>query len=157
MTGYTMALLANPSSPDEVQGTNGVTYEGNWATVASNNAKIVVQRFEGDGSNLSWNGEKWLNADVAEVGFGFAVELNVGGKLIFGASQGGWVPAVAGNYRITFYMPGSVVNLGNAQIGNCENGEVFQSTARLRQPVVNGSHNISYVDVLVVDGGGKKK
>ena len=44
MTGYTMAMLGNPSSPDEIQGTNATQlYEGTSATVISSKPKLVIQ------------------------------------------------------------------------------------------------------------------
>ena len=39
-----------------------------------------------------------------EIPVSFAPELNVGGKYIFGASEGGWKPASLGWFRITFYL-----------------------------------------------------
>ena len=70
---------------------------------------------------LTWDGTKWIGEGVGDpiTGFGFAPELNVGGKYIYGASQGGWKPTEIGNYRITFYMEGgSSVNLSNAFIAD---------------------------------------
>ena len=43
MTGYTMAMLGNPSSPDEIQGTDTQLYEGTSATVISSKPKLVIQ------------------------------------------------------------------------------------------------------------------
>lgn len=151
MTGYKMALLAFPSSPDEIQGTNTETYESNWATIASNKAKLVVQRFECDPSNLVWNGDYWTNALLPE-NVVFAVELNVGGKLIYGAAEGGWKPQISGKYRLTFFLPNSQVNLRNATIGSVP-------TTQVAFPQVDAANNLSYVDVEVVagGGGGKKK
>ena len=44
MTGYAMALLANPSSPDEIQGTNKLTYSGTVATIASDKARTCYSK-----------------------------------------------------------------------------------------------------------------
>ncbi|MCJ7714679.1 hypothetical protein MUO66_09525 [Candidatus Bathyarchaeota archaeon] len=165
LDGYKMAVLAYPSSKNEIQGTNGVTYKGVWGTVASNKAKIVVQKFVGDKTYLSWNGSSWVGDEEDNVvvndpeeGFGFGVELNVGGKLIFGASQGGWVPDEIGNYRITFYMPESEVDLSGAAVGNYGgNVDDYTPSESLRVPVVDAKNNLTYVDVAVAEGGGKKK
>ena len=168
---YTMALLANPSSKDEIQGTNGVSFRGKWATVASPLGRIVVQKYVGDKTYLSWNGSSWLGdvehvvADAKEEGFGFGVELNVGGKLIFGASQGGWVPDEIGNYRITFYLESdSEIDLQGAAVGNYGgNVEDYTPSASLNVPEVVQANNLTYVDMVVADagggggGGGKKK
>ncbi|MCJ7554819.1 MAG: hypothetical protein MUO34_13165 [Ignavibacteriaceae bacterium] len=141
MTAYTMALLANPSSPDEIQGTNTVTYDGYLATIASDKAKLVIQKYTT--APTVWNGSSWDGADVP-VAVSFGVELNVGGKLIFGASSGGWKPKVEGNYRITYYLPGSVeVNLSNAVIGPAP-------TDQVAFPVVDAGNNLTYVDIVVV-------
>ncbi len=152
---YTMALLANPSSKDEIQGTNGVFFRGKWATVASGKAKIVVQKYTT--APTVWNGSSWDGAETPESGFGFAVELNVGGKLIFGASQGGWVPDEVGNYRITFYLEDSEVNFEGAAPGNY--GQDATDYNPLNRPIVDSQDNITYVDMVVAEagGGGKKK
>ena len=56
MTGYTMAMLANPSSPNEIQGTNKGTYLANWATVASTSPTLIIQFLE-DGAVPDWSQE----------------------------------------------------------------------------------------------------
>jgi hypothetical protein len=60
MNGYEMAVLAFPSSSKEVQGTNGETYESDWATVAAagdTGPKLVVQHIEGatDLDLITWD------------------------------------------------------------------------------------------------------
>jgi hypothetical protein len=74
-------------------------------------------------NELTWNSEAciWegtLSVDINDVSF--APELNLGGKYIYGASEGGWTPVKPGYYRITFYIPatGSSVDLTAASIGN---------------------------------------
>ena len=112
MEGYWMAMLAYPSSPQEVQGTNeGQHYTyGNWATIASSSPALRIQYLIDDpenGVNISWDPDDYLwtgDAVGATTNITFAPELNVGGKYIYGASTGGWKPTVAGLYRITFYM-----------------------------------------------------
>jgi hypothetical protein len=101
MTGYVMAMLANPSSPDEVQGNNTFTYDGNLATVVSNLWKLRIQRCGDaipDEPDLYWNVDQWASSTITcrDEPISFAVELNVGGKLIYGASTGGWKVKEAG-------------------------------------------------------------
>jgi hypothetical protein len=176
MTGYVMAMLANPSSPDEVQGNNEATYEGNLATVVSNLWKLRIQKCGNaipETTDLYWAGDRWLSPTITctDEPIAFAVELNVGGKLIYGASTGGWKVKTAGWYRITFYGPPTTnLSLVGAEVANyddfkaapvvsvAEEGETGAAT-----PVVDDANNISYVDVLAVGsgggggGGGKKK
>ncbi|MCJ7554541.1 MAG: hypothetical protein MUO34_11725 [Ignavibacteriaceae bacterium] len=161
LNGYTMTVLANPSSPDEIQGTNGDKYHGIWATVASPKGKIAVQKWSDDNTvPENWDGTKWTDAVAPDLSFGFAVELNVGGKLIFGASKGGWVPTVLGKYRLTFYLAeGSDIDLQGAGVGNYGgNVEDVTPSESLNVPVVDAIRNITYVDVTVAEAGsgGKK-
>ena len=56
MRAYTMALLAFPSSPNETQGTNNTLYDSYYASIASPNGRLVVQKFtERANFNLGWN------------------------------------------------------------------------------------------------------
>jgi len=153
MTAYTMTVLAFPSSPDETQGTNQLTYESDWAVITSPKGRIVVQRFD-DGATLTWNGSSWNGAYAPEA-ITFSTELNVGGKYIFGASKKGWKPKAEGNYRITFYMDASVVDFAGAQVGNYlyPNPEIG-SEAENNQPYVDAENNLTYVDVQAAGGGG---
>jgi hypothetical protein len=169
LTGYEMAVLEYPSSADELQGTNGVTYEGDFATVVSNLWKLRIQ-YCGDGipEDLYWDADAaaWLSDQkpCTNVPVSFAVELNVGGKLIFGGSQGGWKPTQAGFYRITFYGPAdSYLELEHAEVGNyadfsapvvISESESDEGDEGAATPEVDGGLNISYVDVEAVGGGG---
>ena len=160
MSGYTMALLSSPSSPNEAQGTNGTIYDSAFASVISPLPKMIVQ-FIGDEatSTLTWAGDKWVRgAEVPELSnVVFAPELNVGGKYIFGASEGGWRPTKQGNYRITMYFPGSEISLRGAVVGNFADwigGVVSDEEARAAHPVVDQLDNLTYVDVTVSAGGG---
>lgn len=160
MTAYKMAELAFPSSKDETQGTNTITYESIYASVASTQGKIVVQRFEGvDPAELTWNPilGQWDGAENPE-NISFGVENNVGGKLIFGASNKGWKPTELGDYRITFYVAGNV-NLSTAYIANYtvdESGvqSMPPAVGETNIPVVDVANNLTYVDVIVTTGGG---
>jgi hypothetical protein len=157
MTGYNMALLEYPSSPDEVQGTDTTTYEGASATVISSKPKLVIQALgDADPTALTWDvtTSRWLNGTAAlpTTPIGFAPELNVAGKYIYGASTGGWKPTAAGVYRVTFYIPtDSGVNLRLAEIAVSAEEEI---TAEAEEgggatPVVDAEYNLTYVDITV--------
>ena len=169
MRGFVMAVLEYPSSSNELQGTNNVTYEGNFATVVSSLWKLRIQYCGNEiPVDLYWDGSAWVSASTTctDVPVSFAVELNVGGKLIFGGSQGGWKPRSAGFYRITFYGPATTnMSLRYAEVGNYADFSVPPVVALTESeseegdegaatPVVDDTNNISYVDVQVVAGGG---
>jgi hypothetical protein len=158
MTGYNMALLEYPSSPDEVQGTDATTYEGTSATVISGKPKLVIQALGGaDPAALTWDvaTSRWLNGTPAlpTTQIGFAPELHVAGKYIYGASTGGWKPTVAGVYRVTFYIPtDSTVNLRLATIAVPVPEEAVVAEAEEgggATPVVDPVNNLTYVDITV--------
>jgi hypothetical protein len=159
MTAYTMAELEFPSSKNELQGTNTITYESSVAAVASTAGEIVVQRFEGvDPATLTWDAisGQWLGAE-APIPVNFAMENNVGGKLIFGASKKGWKPKATGDFRITFYISSGNVNISTADIGNYNgDGATFTpvEAGETNTPVVDVMNNLTYVDVIVTTGGG---
>lgn len=164
MDAYTMALLAFPSSPNEVQGTNSEIYQGNWATVTSPVPKLIIQYLgETVSSSLTWDGSKWNDVSSTPnlIPFKFAAELNVGGKYIFGGSEGGWKPDQLGFYRLTF-IPSGNIYLENAvrgnYNGNTDNAALGDGIAIPPTgggtPKIDGTYNISYVDVKVVSSGG---
>lgn len=166
MTAYNMALLEYPSSLNELQGTNTTTYLSNWATVATNSAKLVIQKFPSDAPvGLIWNVNGYWEGLGTPNNISFAMELNIAGKLIYGASEGGWKPSELGNYRITFYTPRNMVDLSHAIIDNYAN-YITPSTIAVSSvsegagfPIVDANNNLTYVDVKVVTsggGGGKK-
>jgi len=171
MTAYRMAVLEYPSSADELQGTNTDTYESNFATVVSGDWGLKIQYCGTEiPEEMSWNGSSWQsNPTCTNVPISFATELNVGGKLIFGASEGGWKPNQTGWYRITFYPKGeTAVSLAYAAVGNYDDfsvpptdpGAVAAESDEgdgAATPVVDAANNISYVDVEVVGGGGGGK
>ena len=174
---YTMALLANPSSPDEIQGTNGVPYNSAFATVVSVKPKLLIQDItnylDPDDPELTWDGTRWVSGTAvpAPTYPTFAPELNVAGKYIFGGSRGGWKPATAGVYRVTFYLPtDSSISLASAGLGNLVGGlwnwidEPPITTAEADEgdpvatPVLLRDKNLTYVDLTVkprTGGGGK--
>jgi hypothetical protein len=169
MSAYTMAVLEYPSSSNELQGANTTTYDSNFATVVSPHWKLGIQ-YCGSAipAEMTWTGAMWQSIPTCtNVPITFAVELNVGGKLIFGASEGGWKPKQTGWYRITFYSPQTTnLNLGFAQVGDYGDFSVPPAPAPAAEdggdeggvatPVVDATYNISYVDVQVVGGGGGK-
>lgn len=162
MTGYSMAMLANPSSPDEVQGacattnpgTNetALTYPSSEATVYSPNGKLVIQKITG--SNLVWSGSSWTGDAGTPINVSFAGELNVGGKVIYGLSSGGWKPTEAGEYRITFYLPADKNTFFDAST-------IIRVVAETEAVITEGGdvggeayvdyeHNLTYIDITVL-------
>lgn len=186
LTTFPMNVLANPSSPNEVQGAGATEYPinagdittveddrlnaipGTQATVYSPYTKLVIQQLVGDVPDgyLTWDGNnnKWIDPDPTDAigvkdpltGITFAGELNVGGKVIYGLSQGGWRPTSTGEYRITFSLP---VN-GNAQLDQAEvinvGGEANTGYTK-PQILADAITNLSYIDVQVITGGGGRQ
>lgn len=154
MTAYEMAVLEYPSSLVELQGTNNKTYESSEATVVSSLPKLVIQDITGYGE-LNWDDVNWVWVTVPEdqeedpevpeiLDVAFGPELNVGGKYIYGASSGGWKPTFPGWYRLTFYLPGSNIDVSGAVIKN------VPSENPLNTAVVDATNNITYIDVEVL-------
>lgn len=177
MEAYNMAVLSDPSSPDELQGTNKVTYDSKVATVVSGKPKLVVQYLtENIPEGLNWDSTNnvWTYTDSATgktvtptvIPVSFAPELNVGGKYIFGASQGGFTPTKKGYYRVTFYMPkDSSIDITAAAIGELDDEGVLQPTVALSAeggggglPRIDADNNLTYVDINAVAAkGGSNK
>lgn len=187
MTGFVMAMLANPSSPDEVQGalselaptetapvvTAALTYPSYEATVYSQNARLVVQPLIGSRENIEagdlvWTGTRWVDNDVTDLigvedpqSLSFTGELNVGGKVIYGLSEGGWRPSKTGDYRITFYLPAGGKVLFDAETGirlsaETEGMVALESVVAGGTACVDWEDNLTYIDIRVVGGGGRK-
>jgi len=161
MTAYKMAELAFPSSSQETQGTNTTTYDSYYSTIATPKGKLVVQKYEGDATFLTWNSTQWEGDGINVTTYppetvSFAQELNVGGKYIFGASNKGWKPNELAEFRITFYFEsGSTVSLFNAQAGDYNAGEpIIPKIGENNTAVVDPINNITYMDVTVVQSGG---
>ena len=156
MTGYTMALLENPSSPDEVQGNNITTYDSDWATIVSALPRMVIQ-FYGTGTIGNWNTAGYWEGIQPPVDFSFAPELNVGGKYIYGASEGGWRPTAPGMYRLTFYVPGSqILFTESSVVANFVGGSFVDPESTASTPQIDVVNNLSYVDVTVKQKGGRR-
>jgi hypothetical protein len=169
MTGYTMVMLGNPSSPDEIQGTKATAlYDSYYATITSKLPGLRIQRIEGITAALSWDSDLnyWVTPDGAIAGttttIAFAPELNVAGKYIFGASTGGWKPTALGKYRITFFIPAaSQIQMvdGMTSIGNLVGGAWVSGLAGEggAEPQLLAAQNLTYVDVTVIGKGGGGK
>jgi hypothetical protein len=174
MLGYNMFMLANPSSPDEIQGVRatalvppsgipeGVEIDTFWsseATVYAGKATMFIQQYEGDAEDLVWGDSGWeVDPDLSEdeidvkvistITPSFGNELNVGGKVIYGLSEGGWKPTAAGNYRLSFAVP-SASNTQLELAGG--DGDV------LNNPSTSDIYgDVAYLDIVVVprSGGG---
>lgn len=126
----------------------------------SPSGKLVIQQFLPDEiGDLVWNGSSWVDNNEAD-GIGvelpesitFTGELNVGGKVIYGLSEGGWRPPSIGYYRITFYLPNNEGKIFS-----------FDASTKIRPLATEGAggkatvdwqNNLTYIDVRVVAGGG---
>lgn len=142
MTGYPMELLANASSPTEVQGASASDYpitgelpnssvlteESTEASVYAHTAQFVLQYINGtpEANDFLWDSALgyWADADPTDTvtieepvsGLTFSGEVTVSGKVVYGLSQGGWSPDQAGTYRATVFFP----KAGNLQLGQAE-------------------------------------
>lgn len=199
MYGYEMAMLANPSSKDEIQGTNTndqvVCYS---PTVISDSPKLVIQYFgtdleednpvtvlEENGIEEDWAATMWVGVEP-EPAVIFGPELNVGGKYIYGAAQGGWKPDQPGWYRITVYIPEyytpkpseenkdpseipTQIKLTYATIRPIEEEEETSEEVTISEgdeqgkepmgatPVIDTVNNLTYVDVWVEEAESNSK
>jgi hypothetical protein len=188
MSGFEMVMLANPSSPDEVQGVISLDKGSptlpvtagqlvgklGEATIYTAKGKLVVQKLiglreevlEGD---LLWDGTKWIDANANDPSGveapqtpTFGAEINVGGKVIYGLSKGGWKASQAGDYRITFYLGSSDVKITALTTIRVPVEETVVAAeegvgATAKTDPVN---NLTYIDVRVAaagGGGGRKK
>ena len=158
MTAYTMGTLAYPSSKNEMRGTDGTTYEHGYATVISDQPKLVVQ-YLGDSvpADMTWNGTVWTSTSALPVDtVSFAVELNVSGKYIWGASKKGWTPRNDGYYRVTFCEPAQYDGVDiTADTITADEALGFApagGTAAIGQ--LDPENDLAYIDLLV---GGEKE
>lgn len=173
MTSYPMQLLANPSSPDEVQGASAATYplsgelpnenvlvsESTEASVYGQDAELALQFITGvpAADDFIWNGDYWVDADLSDsvtidapiAGLSFGGEVTVSGKVVYGVSMGGWRPERAGTYRATVFFP----EAGNLQLdaatilASTEEGEDSEAVAQTAQ--IDGLRNLTYLDLFV--------
>lgn len=110
MTSYTMRSLYGTQA-NEIQGTDGTTYDNSSAFVFASNAHLKIQKLDGsgnpDGSPL-YDQTLWLGDGP---GF-FAAEVNVAGNFTYGfvwnlknqVMPGDVTTGKAGTYRITFSL-----------------------------------------------------
>jgi uncharacterized protein YjdB len=91
LLGYNMPYVANPSSPEEVQGTDGTT-SALIPLIYTVGATLTIEQLSGPGGDV-----------VATVSTGpIGSEVNVGGRLVYG---GQFRPTVAGTYLLRFIIP----------------------------------------------------
>lgn len=181
MTGYTMVMLASPSSSSEMQGvcapdpdtdpSSIASYESTEATVYSSTGRLVIQKISGaaeptwDAATHTWVGD---GVDSPVKNLTFAGELNVGGKTIYGLSKGGWKPTSAGTYRITFFFPADqaqqtwfdAATIIRASEEEAESAEESDKEHGGGDAFVQWEDNLTYVDIDVASahskgGGGK--
>ena len=113
---------------------------------------------------LTWTGTAWAteSGDVPPITtIGFGAELNVAGKYIFGGSTGGWKPASAGTYRVTFYLTESNVSFAAATLGDLGDDGIWVPAPAVTiaeegdeelpkaVPVLDAAHDLTYVDLQV--------
>jgi len=90
LLGYAMPYVANPSSPDEVQGTDGTT-AAVIPLIYTVGPTLIVEHLSGPGGDV-----------IATVSDGpIGAEVNVGGRLIYG---GQFRPTAAGTYRLRYII-----------------------------------------------------
>lgn len=103
LLGYSMPYIANPSSPEEVQGTDGTTLS-EIPLIYSAGPTLTIEQLDGPDGNV-----------VAEISSAvYKAEINVGGRIIYGAQ---FTPAVTGTYRLRFILA-SGANVRITEIGN---------------------------------------
>ena len=135
MTAYTMKLLSG-SGTNEVQGTNGVTYNPTTAFVFATNAHLTLQKLDAAGVPT---GPMVVDQALFDPAFPdglnkLAGEVPVSGNFTYGFI---WDPSTsgstAGKYRVTFKLdPTSQFGLGNPAnntfIQTATNGVLVSST-----------------------------
>lgn len=113
LTGYNMPYVVNPSSPQEIQGTDGTT-AALVPLIYSADATLTIEQLSGPGGTV-----------LATVSTGlFKAEINVGGRVIYGAQ---FRPTVAGTYRLRF----GLATGANARITQADAGSFTANEATL--------------------------
>jgi len=114
MTAYTMKLLSG-SGTNELQGTNGATYNPTTAFVMATNAHLVVQKFNGTALGDTVVDQALFDPAVPDGLNKLSGEIPVSGNFTYGFV---WDPSgsgsTAGKYRVTFKLdPTSLHGTGN--------------------------------------------
>lgn len=114
MTAYTMQLLSG-SGTNELQGTNGLTYNPATAFVMATNARLVIQKFNGALLDPPVVNQALFDPAFPDGLNKLAGEIPVSGNFTYGFV---WSPAASGStagiYRVTFKLdPISVFGTGN--------------------------------------------
>jgi uncharacterized protein YjdB len=92
LLGYNMPYTENPSSPDEIQGTDGTTSLV-IPLIYTVEPTLTIEQLTGPGGDV-----------IATVSTApYKAEINVGGRVIYGAQ---FRPTVAGTYRLRFTLAG---------------------------------------------------
>lgn len=142
MTSYTMKSLYGVKE-NEIQGTDGTTYDNSTGFVFASNARLKIQKLDGSGnpdgnplySQTLWNGDG--------PGF-FAAEVNIAGNFTYGfvwnlktdTLPGDITTGKAGTWRITFLLDPDNSGAGkpvpaasnNTFIDTATNGVLVSST-----------------------------
>jgi hypothetical protein len=104
LLGYSMPYVQNPSSPEEVQGTDGNT-TALIPLIYTTGPTLTIEQLSGPGGTVI------STVSSAEI----KVEINVAGRAIYGAQ---FKPTIAGTYRLRFALAsGANVRLVEANAG----------------------------------------
>ena len=141
MTAYTMKLLSG-SGTNELQGTNGVTYNPTTAFVFATNARLIIQKFNGASLDAPVVNQALFDPAFPDGLNKLAGEIPVSGNFTYGFI---WNPtpsgSTAGKYRVTFKLdPTSLFGVGHPA------NNTFMKTA------TNGvrvSDTEAYIDIVV--------
>jgi hypothetical protein len=101
MTAYTMKLLSG-SGTNELQGTNGVTYNPTTAFVMATNARLIIQKFNGANLDAPVVDQALFDPAFPDGLDKLSGEIPVSGNFTYGFVWGS-APG-AGTYRVTFKL-----------------------------------------------------
>ncbi|MDE3216438.1 MAG: hypothetical protein KGO03_08570, partial [Gemmatimonadota bacterium] len=103
LQGYNMPYVANPSTPDEIQGTDGTLID-QVPLIYTIGPTLTIEQLSGPGGSV-----------VATLSSGaMSAEMNVAGRLVYG---GQFKPTEAGTYRLRFILA-STTNCQITSVGN---------------------------------------
>ncbi len=109
LQGYNMPYVANASSPDEIQGTDG-TLGDFTPLIYTVGPTLTIERLSGPGGSV---------VETVSSG-GISAEVNVGGRIVYGDL---FKPTVAGTYRLRFMLASGA----NVSITSAVNGIVVNA------------------------------